>query len=330
MNQSRTNAGSQGETQRHTNEAGDLEGATKSKHMRRLSEFESLASRPIPPTTSNGFCAVLQDATYGMMRLMASLIDHTADLYGAMPKQIPSIQIEDMAPPEHQEPIRSPESIQRVQVRQLNEAGQDYYNNGKLEEAAKCYEEALELRADSMLALYSFGVIAGQLKRYEESKAAFERLLRVLENLGSTADPTLLAKAHQGVGAALLGLWGADPQEPPPEVASDGELEFQRALALDPRYFEAWLGLGIALHILERLDDAEAAFRKALEVDPDSQVATERLRGVLEDKLERRLFELGYLSRINKPIRDFTPYENRTLIEVEGKLVSEIIEEERR
>lgn len=263
------------------------------------------------------------------MRLMASLIDHTADLYGAMPKQIPSIQLEDLALAKHQEPSRSPESIQRGQVRQLNEAGQDYYNNGKLEEAAKCYEEALELCADSMLALYSFGVVAGQLKRYVQSKAAFERLLRVLENRGSGVDPTLLAKAHQGIGAALLSLW-AYPQEPLLEVVSEGELEFRRALALDPRYFEAWLGLGIALHILERLDDAEAAFRKALEVDPDSQVATERLRGVLEDKLERRLFELGYLSRINKPIRDFTPYENRTLMEVEGKLVSEIIEEERR
>lgn len=263
------------------------------------------------------------------MRLMLSLIDRTDDLYGAMEKHIPSIQIEDMAPPKHQEPIRSPESIQRVQVRQLNEAGQDHYNNGRLEEAARCYEEALELCADSMLALYSFGVVAGQLKRYEQSKAAFERLLRVLENRGNGVDPTLLAKAHQGIGAALLSLW-AYPQGPPLEVVTDGELEFRRALALDPRYFEAWLGLGIALHIMERLDDAEAAFRKALDVEPDSQVATERLRDVLEDRLEKRLFELGYLSKINKPIRDFTPYENRTLIEVEGKPVSEIIVEERR
>lgn len=265
-----------------------------------------------------------------MMRLMLSLIDQTNDLYGAMGKHIPSIQIEDMAPPKHQEPVRSSDSIQRVQVSQLNAAGQDHYNNGRLEEAARCYEEALELCANSMLALYSFGVVAGQLKRYEQSKAAFERLLRLLENRG-IVDLTLSAAAHQGIGAALLGLLCAtDPQEPPLEVASEGELEFRRALDLDPKYFQAWLGLGIALHIMERLDDAEAAFRKAIEMDPDSQVATEQLRGVLEDKLEKRLFELGYLSKINKPIRDFSRYENRTLIEVEGKPVSEIIVEERR
>jgi tetratricopeptide (TPR) repeat protein len=260
---------------------------------------------------------------------MASVIDQTADLYDAMPKHIPAIQVEDPALPKPQEPSRSPESIQQKKVRQLTETGMDHYNNGKLEEAAKCYEEALELRSDSLLALYSFGVISGQLKRYEESKAVFERLLRLLENRESV-DPTLLASTHQGLGAALLGLWATGPQEPPLEVVREAEREFRRAVELAPNYFEGWLGLGIALHTMERLDDAEAAFRKALEVDPDSQVAMEQLRGVLEDKLERRLFELGYLSKINKPIRDFTPYENRTLINVEGKPLSEIIVEERR
>ena len=55
-----------------------------------------------------------------------------------------------------------------------------------------------------------------------------------------------------------------------------------------------------------------------------------QLRGELEDKLEKRLFELGYLSKINEPITDFTPYENRTLIKVKGKPLSEIIVEDRR
>ena len=129
-----------------------------------------------------------------------------------------------------------------------------------------------------------------------------------------------------------MGLWWSAPgtQDPPLALATESEIEFRRAAELDPDYFLAWLGLGLSLHILERLDEAEAAFRNALKIDSDSQVATERLRNVLEDKLERRLFELGYLSKINRPIRDFTPYENRTLIRVEGKPLSEIIVEERR
>lgn len=286
--------------------------------------------------TSNDFGAVLKNPPCDMIRLMLSLIDPTADLYGAM--QMPSTEVEDAALPKDQEPS-CPESIpitarsgvpQHEEVKRLTEAGLDYYNSGKLEEAAKSYEEALKLCADSMPALYSFGVIVGQLKRYEESKAAFERLLRVLENR-DIVDPSLLAKAHQGIGAALLSLWVATgPQEPAIRVVRESELEFRRAIALDPKYFEAWLGLGIALHIMEQLDDAEAAFRKAIEMDPESHVARERLRGVLEDKLEKRLFELGYLSRINKPIRDFTPYEDRSLLKVDGRPLSEIIVEERR
>lgn|SRR5262245_19154731 len=70
-------------------------------------------------------------------------------------------------------------------------------------------------------------------------------------------------------------------------------------------------------------DEAEAAFRKALEVDPHNQAALERLRSVLEDKLERRLVELGYLSKVNKPVLDFTAYENRAPIAVSGKPLSE-------
>jgi tetratricopeptide (TPR) repeat protein len=217
------------------------------------------------------------------------------------------------------------------EIRRLTEAGFDNYKNGKLEEAAECYRKALDLRADNEAALYSIGVISGQLKQYDESKKAFERLARLLEGLGSRVDPTPLASAHQGIGAALLGLWGATgPEEPPPELATEAEHEFRRGVELDPNYFGAWVGLGLTLHILDRLDDAEAAFRKALEIDPDSQPATERLRGVLEDKLERRLFELGYLNKTNRTIRDFTPYENRTLLKVEGKPLSEIILEERR
>ncbi|MEK6300257.1 MAG: tetratricopeptide repeat protein [Acidobacteriota bacterium] len=266
---------------------------------------------------------------------MLTLTDQTHDLYGAM--HIPLVPVEDAALLMLEEPNRSPIAAtdfgtpQQEKLRHLTEAGLDYYNDGKLEEAAKSYEEALELCPDSLRALYSFGVICGHLKRYEESKGAFKRLLRLLEKRRNMVDPSLLAKAHQGMGSALLSLWVAStPQEPPLDVVSEGELEFRRALALDPKYFQAWLGLGFALHIMQRLDEAEGAFRKALEMAPDNQVALARLRGVLEDKLERRLFELGYLSRINKPIRDFTPYENRTLIKVEGKPLSEIIVEERR
>jgi tetratricopeptide (TPR) repeat protein len=273
---------------------------------------------------------------------MVNVIDQTVDLYDKSLKHVSSIALEeDPSLPASQTADDSsgvtssnPQSggkLQHERVRELAKTGSDLYDNGKLEEAAECYRKALELCPYSKVALYTLGVITGQLKRYEESRSAFNRLVLLLEDAENGVDPTILASAHHGVGAALLGLWSATcPDEPPLELVKEGELEFRRAVALNPKYVEAWVGLGIVLHILERLDDAEAAFRKALESAPNHEIATMLLRSVLEDKLERRLFELGYLSRINKPIRDFTPYEDRTLLKVEGKPLSEIIIEERR
>lgn len=35
-------------------------------------------------------------------------------------------------------------------------------------------------------------------------------------------------------------------------------------------------------------------------------------------RLDQRLFELGYLSKINEPITDFAPYENRKPLTIPG------------
>jgi len=274
----------------------------------------------------------------GTIMIMASASDQTAHLYEAMPKQFPSVP--GHTPEKPGAADFSAEPISGVggsngpvleEVRRLNKAGLDNYNNGKLAEAAERYRKGLELLPDNPVGLYTLGVVTGQLNLYEESKENFERLVRLLESRGTEVDPGILATGHQGIGVALLGLLAAeDPQEQTLDIASKAELEFRRAAELNHEYLEAWLGLGVALHSLERLDDAEAAFRKALAIDPNNQPAVERLRSVLEDKLEKRLFDLGYLSKINKPIRDFTPYENRTPIKVTGKPLSEIIIEERR
>jgi tetratricopeptide (TPR) repeat protein len=112
-------------------------------------------------------------------------------------------------------------------------------------------------------------------------------------------------------------------------LADDAVREFSKVVELHPDSIQGWIGLGGALHMLDRLDEAEVAFRKALEFEPDNRLLMDRLRAVLEDKVERRLFELGYLSKRNKPLKDLTPYEGREPIKVEGKPLSETIIEER-
>ncbi|MDQ3814745.1 MAG: hypothetical protein M3347_12440 [Armatimonadota bacterium] len=49
-----------------------------------------------------------------------------------------------------------------------------------------------------------------------------------------------------------------------------------------------------------------------------------------EDELDQRLLAAGLLTRIPPPITDFSPYQNRKLVEIKGKPLSETIIEERR
>jgi hypothetical protein len=47
------------------------------------------------------------------------------------------------------------------------------------------------------------------------------------------------------------------------------------------------------------------------------------------DELDFNLLKKGVISEIPRPVTDFTPYQNRELIEVKGKPLSETIIEER-
>jgi hypothetical protein len=49
-----------------------------------------------------------------------------------------------------------------------------------------------------------------------------------------------------------------------------------------------------------------------------------------EDEFEQELLRAGVVSHIPPPITDLTQYENRKLIQIEGKPLSETIIEERR
>lgn len=74
--------------------------------------------------------------------------------------------------------------------------------------------------------------------------------------------------------------------------------------------------------------------RRALESEPETppilEVAGLRSKRELLDELDRRLLAAGLIRRIPPPITDFTPYQNRKPVEVEGEPLSETIIKERR
>lgn len=79
----------------------------------------------------------------------------------------------------------------------------------------------------------------------------------------------------------------------------------------------------------EYLEPSIEALAMLTEMHPDAERPREELQTLTELRLNQRLLELGLLKEAKKPITDFTPYQNRTLITIEGRPVSETLLEDR-
>ena len=81
--------------------------------------------------------------------------------------------------------------------------------------------------------------------------------------------------------------------------------------------------------VLEQIKSLSPDEQKQLRDILDGMLAKGEPR-TTEEEFEQRLLERGVISHIPSPITDFTAYQNRKLIEVKGKPLSETIIEERR
>ena len=67
-----------------------------------------------------------------------------------------------------------------------------------------------------------------------------------------------LGRAHNALGAALL-------RE---SRATEAVKAFDAALAFEPDAVDSWINRGVALRELDRLEEAEASYRRALDLAP--------------------------------------------------------------
>jgi len=83
--------------------------------------------------------------------------------------------------------------------------------------------------------------------------------------IGLTADPGLLAQAYANLGAAQRTL-GEDEQ---------ARASFERALALNPEQFNAWLGLGLLAQRHGRFDEAASDLKRSVMARPTAEAYLE-------------------------------------------------------
>lgn len=147
--------------------------------------------------------------------------------------------------------VDSPEFVQRLDAKSLNERGRELYRSGQREQAAECFRRAVELQPDYATALSNLGNILTELDKPDEAEVYCCRAVAV--------DPHY-ATAHNNLGYALL------KQERMEEAAAS----FERAVELRPDYLLAQCNLGRALQAARCFEDAEAAWRRGLQLQPRS------------------------------------------------------------
>lgn len=203
---------------------------------------------------------------------------------------------------------------------------------GEHKEATEAYRAAVQavISNGDFVDLITLGMELLNAGRYEEARATFRRSLELMGE-AETLDGVSRVQVLTWIGTASLQLDDSRRSKAPDrELLREAEESFLGALALNPEYIHAQLGLGASYYAQGRVDDAIKAFQRALEIDPDNEPARSNLTALVEEKLERRLHEMGLLKQIREPITDFSPYQNRVPIPVRGKPVSETILEDRR
>jgi superkiller protein 3 len=202
---------------------------------------------------------------------------------------------------------------------------------GEHEEATEAYRAAVQavISNGEFVDLIALGMELLNAGRYEEAKATFKRSLELMGEV-EICDGVSRVQVLTWIGTASLQLDNSRRfKAPDKELLREAEESFLAALALNPEYIHAQLGLGASYYAQGRVDDAIKAFQRALVIDPDNEPARSNLTALVEEKLERRLYEMGLLKQIREPITDFSPYQNRVPIPVRGKPVSETILEDR-
>ena len=125
---------------------------------------------------------------------------------------------------------------------------------GKLDEAQRSYERVLKAEPRNVDANHFLGVIKGQ-------KGDPARALQLIDFAAQQAPGSPVILMHRGNALKAL----ARHEE---ALAS-----YDRALAIQPTYVDAWANKGMSLMALDRRADAIASFRRALALQPGHALA---------------------------------------------------------
>ncbi len=192
----------------------------------------------------------------------------------------------------------------------LIQQGNDFEDQGLLEQALACYETAIHLAPNLARAHLNHGNILLENGDSEEALAAYATALALDPDYAAARYNMGNAYRCSGCLDAALAAYKKALELKPDfvdaEVALGGVLEdlgqfddavvsYRRALEIQPDYAEVHNNLGIALKAAGRFDDAMVSYRRALEFKPDFAEGYVNIGNILND--------LGQLERAEENFR---------------------------
>jgi len=152
-------------------------------------------------------------------------------------------------------------------VQAANQRGVAFAQEGRLDEASSCFQQALQLQPDDADSHNNLGIVLDLQGKREEAIAEYHRALRLR--------PHLVA-AHYNLGIAYQKHRQLD------KAAAC----FHQALRLKHDHVDAQNNLGIVLLDQGRLDEALACCQKAVRLDPNNAGAHTNLGNVYQRLLQ--------------------------------------------
>jgi tetratricopeptide (TPR) repeat protein len=142
-----------------------------------------------------------------------------------------------------------------------NNQGAACEREGKYDQAAACYRQALQLKPHFAEAHNNLAVVLEKLGQLDEAAAHYREALRRRPDL---------AAAYNNLGV-VYGRQGK---------CAEAEASYRRALSLQPDYPEAYNNLGNVLSDQHRFGEAEASYRQAVRLKPDFAPAYHSMGGM--------------------------------------------------
>jgi tetratricopeptide (TPR) repeat protein len=173
------------------------------------------------------------------------------------------------------------------------------FNQGRIQAAMDLMCDAAERLKFSAEPLNQLGNFLLSERRYEEAlevyRAAADRDPKNVTSWSSVINTLRILHRTNGIGLAFRSILSIRPQDPlwlerygdylwELKMYSDAENAFKGAIQSNPKFYQAWVKLGVNLFNQEKYQESLQVFQTAIGIEPQTEYAYKLLGALLEKK----------------------------------------------